>query len=116
MAAFDQLLGRGYELRSRVIATATITVNEVSATVVSSPLKRERVLMETGYKVYVHGMVEMTRADFMRLGIKDRTVLTYTSPADDNQSEVLYALDIENDGADPTITFRVEREQGGKAG
>jgi hypothetical protein len=110
------LLEDGFEFLLEKTNPASISNSYGTAKLISTPIGMSKEMQKAGYWPQYNGTVELTRTDFMRLRIVDRSVVTYRNNAADKLTLELRVIGIENDGGDPNVRLTLKKEPGGKAG
>jgi len=116
MARLDQLQGRGFRFLVNNSNAPTISTKGGTAKLLSSPIGMGATMQEHGYWPKFNGVVELSRADFIKLRIKDRTVVEYRNNAANKLKVALRVIGIEDNGASATVKLTLVWEPGGKEG
>ena len=113
MAALDRLLSAGFGFVLATTTAPTLTRDGKSAPCVTTPLARSKEMRDAGYWPKFHLIAELTRADFLRLGIADRSVVEFRDAEKARAGVKLNVIGIEDDPADPCIKLTLKEEPAG---
>lgn len=103
MSEFDDLMGAGFAEVSSY-AGSVITCKTVSCACVTTGFMDIRQVRETGFFMEAPGVVEVTRANFMLLGIVDRSIVTMRG-----MDGFKFRVDaIDNDPSDPCVRLHLK--------
>jgi hypothetical protein len=110
MSAFDDLLGAGFGFLVAVTNAPTLTFKGVIRSGVCTSTASTKDMRETGYYPRFHCVFELLAADFVDLGVKDRSVVYLTDPGQAITNLPLKVIGINTDGADATVKLALKEE------